>query len=125
MSTDERFGVPVRYVLYSHHHWDHASGGAVFADTAIYIAHERMAAALAAPLPSAAAPSLRPGKTSSTGPAPHDSRGMAFCEAAGADRSRHRAQHPRPFFRPTPARSDFSPTPPPTIAVFGFKCIAT
>ena len=49
---DERFGVPVRYVLYSHHHWDHASGGAVFGDTAIYIAHEGMAAALAAPLPS-------------------------------------------------------------------------
>ena len=49
---DERFGVPVRYVLYSHHHWDHASGGAVFGETATYIAHEGMAAALAAPLPS-------------------------------------------------------------------------
>ncbi len=49
---EERFGVPVRYVLYSHHHWDHASGGAVFADTAIYVAHEGMADALAAPLPS-------------------------------------------------------------------------
>lgn len=49
---DERFGVPVKYVLYSHHHWDHASGGAVFADTAIYIAHEGMAVALAALLPS-------------------------------------------------------------------------
>jgi len=53
---EERFGVPVRYVLYSHHHWDHASGGAVFADTAIFVAHEGMAAALAAPLPSNAAP---------------------------------------------------------------------
>jgi len=52
---DERFGVPVRYVLYSHHHWDHASGGAVFADTATYVAHEGMADALAAPLPSNAA----------------------------------------------------------------------
>ena len=49
---DERFGVSVRYVLYSHHHWDHASGGKIFADTAVYIAHEGMAAALAAPLPS-------------------------------------------------------------------------
>lgn len=49
---DERFDVPVRYVLYSHHHWDHASGGAAFADTAIFVAHEGMAAALAAPLPS-------------------------------------------------------------------------
>ena len=27
----ERFDVPVRYVLYSHHHWDHASGAAAFA----------------------------------------------------------------------------------------------
>lgn len=52
---DERFGLPVRYVLYSHHHWDHASGGAAFADTATYVAHEGMAAALAAPLPSNAA----------------------------------------------------------------------
>ena len=24
---DSRFGVPVRYVVYSHHHWDHATGG--------------------------------------------------------------------------------------------------
>ncbi|MFL2546095.1 MAG: MBL fold metallo-hydrolase [Candidatus Rariloculaceae bacterium] len=48
---DERFGVPVRYVLYSHHHWDHASGGAVFADTATFVSHEGMATALAAPLP--------------------------------------------------------------------------
>jgi len=37
---DSRFGVPVRYVLYTHHHWDHASGGAVFASTAELIGHE-------------------------------------------------------------------------------------
>jgi metal-dependent hydrolase (beta-lactamase superfamily II) len=55
----QRFGVPVRYVLYSHHHWDHASGGAVFADTATFVAHEDMAAALAAPLPSNATVSMR------------------------------------------------------------------
>ena len=41
---DERFDVPVRYVLYSHHHADHASGGAVFADTATFVAHENMPA---------------------------------------------------------------------------------
>lgn len=29
-----RFKVPVRYVIYSHYHWDHARGGSVFADTA-------------------------------------------------------------------------------------------
>ena len=37
---DERFGVPVRYVLYSHYHDDHASGGAVFEDTAEFIGHD-------------------------------------------------------------------------------------
>ena len=57
---DRRFDVPVRYVLYSHHHWDHASGGAVFADTAEFVGHEAMPAKLAlppasTPLPSAAA----------------------------------------------------------------------
>ena len=40
---DERFGVPVRYVVYSHSHFDHAAGGAAFADTAIFVAHENMA----------------------------------------------------------------------------------
>ena len=38
---DSRFGVPVRYVVYSHHHWDHASGGAVFNDTAQFVGHEK------------------------------------------------------------------------------------
>jgi glyoxylase-like metal-dependent hydrolase (beta-lactamase superfamily II) len=35
-------GKPVRYVIYSHSHWDHAEGGAVFADTATFIGHEAM-----------------------------------------------------------------------------------
>ena len=39
---DERFGVPVRYVVYSHYHWDHASGGDVFADTAQFVGHANM-----------------------------------------------------------------------------------
>lgn len=39
---DERFGLPVRYVIYSHAHNDHASGGEVFADTATFIGHENM-----------------------------------------------------------------------------------
>ncbi len=38
----ERFDTPVRYVLYSHYHADHASGGAVFQDTAELIGHENM-----------------------------------------------------------------------------------
>jgi glyoxylase-like metal-dependent hydrolase (beta-lactamase superfamily II) len=37
-----RFPVPVRYVVYSHSHFDHAAGGAVFADTATFVGHERM-----------------------------------------------------------------------------------
>jgi glyoxylase-like metal-dependent hydrolase (beta-lactamase superfamily II) len=35
-------GVPVRYVVYSHSHWDHVEGGAVFAETATFVGHERM-----------------------------------------------------------------------------------
>ncbi|MEN9705516.1 MAG: hypothetical protein RLZZ393_1395 [Pseudomonadota bacterium] len=33
-------GKPVKYVIESHSHWDHAEGGAVFRDTAIFIAQE-------------------------------------------------------------------------------------
>jgi glyoxylase-like metal-dependent hydrolase (beta-lactamase superfamily II) len=40
---DTRFpGLLVRYVVYSHSHFDHAAGGAVFADTATFVAHENM-----------------------------------------------------------------------------------
>ena len=46
---ESRFGVPVRYVLYSHHHGDHASGGAIFADTAQFVGHENMLNHLALP----------------------------------------------------------------------------
>ena len=28
-----RFTVPVKNVIYSHHHWDHGSGAAVYLDT--------------------------------------------------------------------------------------------
>ena len=38
----DRFpGVPVRYLVYSHSHADHISGGEVFADTATVVSHER------------------------------------------------------------------------------------
>src|SRR3974390_2157384 len=37
---NSRFHVPVRYVIYSHSHWDHASGGAVYADTARFLGQE-------------------------------------------------------------------------------------
>ena len=44
-----RFGVSVRYVVYSHYHWDHASGGDVFADTARFVGHANMLSYLAMP----------------------------------------------------------------------------
>ena len=44
-----RFPVPVKYVIYSHSHWDHASGGAVYADTARFIGHENMLKNIAMP----------------------------------------------------------------------------
>lgn len=36
---DRRFGVPVKYVIYSHDHADHTSGGEVFEDTATFVSH--------------------------------------------------------------------------------------
>jgi glyoxylase-like metal-dependent hydrolase (beta-lactamase superfamily II) len=44
-----RFKVPVKYVIYSHHHWDHGSGAAVYADTARIVGHEAMIPRLAMP----------------------------------------------------------------------------
>src|SRR5262249_27356428 len=44
-----RFNQPVKYVIYSHSHWDHASGGAVYADTARFIGHENMLKNVAMP----------------------------------------------------------------------------
>jgi glyoxylase-like metal-dependent hydrolase (beta-lactamase superfamily II) len=44
-----RFHTPVKYVIYSHHHWDHASGASVYADTATIIGHVNMAPHLAPP----------------------------------------------------------------------------
>lgn len=34
-----RFDKPVKYLIYSHDHADHSSGGQVFADTAVVVAH--------------------------------------------------------------------------------------
>ncbi len=41
-----RFGKPVTHMIYSHSHGDHASGGAVFADTATVIVQENAPAEL-------------------------------------------------------------------------------
>jgi glyoxylase-like metal-dependent hydrolase (beta-lactamase superfamily II) len=51
-----RFKVPVRYVLYTHRDWDHATGGVVWADTAEFVAHRNMLAALAPPAGNPALP---------------------------------------------------------------------
>jgi glyoxylase-like metal-dependent hydrolase (beta-lactamase superfamily II) len=53
---NERFNAEVKYVLYSHHHWDHASGGAVFEDTAQFVGHENMAHHLVLPAADTALP---------------------------------------------------------------------
>ena len=42
----ERFGQPIRYLILSHDHADHSSGGEVFADTATVIAHENTKATI-------------------------------------------------------------------------------
>ena len=42
----QRFKQPVRYVVYSHDHADHISGGEVFADTATVVAHENARATI-------------------------------------------------------------------------------
>jgi glyoxylase-like metal-dependent hydrolase (beta-lactamase superfamily II) len=44
-----RFKVPVRYVLYTHHDWDHASGGVVWADTAEFVGQVNMLSELEVP----------------------------------------------------------------------------
>ena len=39
----------MKYVIYSHHHWDHGSGASVYADTARIIGHEAMMKRLVMP----------------------------------------------------------------------------
>ncbi len=43
---ENRFGLPIKYLILSHDHADHAAGGEVFADTALVVAHERAKAAI-------------------------------------------------------------------------------
>ena len=42
----ERFGKPIKYLILSHDHSDHSSGGEVFADTATVIAHKKAKATI-------------------------------------------------------------------------------
>ncbi len=55
-----RFTQPVRYVVYSHSHYDHASGGEVFADTAHVRRAREHAAQHGRPLPAHAGRHVRP-----------------------------------------------------------------
>ena len=43
---DKRFARPIKYLVLSHDHADHSSGGEVFADTATVIAHDRAKATI-------------------------------------------------------------------------------
>jgi glyoxylase-like metal-dependent hydrolase (beta-lactamase superfamily II) len=64
----QRFKVPVRYVIYSHSHWDHASGAAVYADTARVIGHANLVKLLELPPPSTPLPQgLRAQDTNANG----------------------------------------------------------
>ena len=49
-------GLPVRYVIESHYHWDHVGGTRLFAETAEFVAHENMAKNLAGSLTAAPPP---------------------------------------------------------------------
>jgi glyoxylase-like metal-dependent hydrolase (beta-lactamase superfamily II) len=51
-----RFNVPVKYVIYSHYHWDHASGGDAYADTARFVGHENMLKGIKMPPPNTPLP---------------------------------------------------------------------
>lgn len=53
-----RFGKEVKYLVYSHDHADHSSGGEVFADTAIVVAHENAKATILGEKRPTAAPDL-------------------------------------------------------------------
>ncbi len=53
-----RFGKPVRYLIYSHDHADHSSGGEVFADTAVVVAHDNAKAVILGEKRPTAVPSL-------------------------------------------------------------------
>ena len=54
----ERFNQTARYVVYSHDHSDHISGGEVFADTAVFVAQERARDAIVGEKRQTPAPSI-------------------------------------------------------------------
>ena len=79
---DRRFGVPVKYVIYSHSHGDHASGAAVFADTARIIGHEALLGLLALP-PRVDAAAAEPARARRERQRPHRARRSASADRRG------------------------------------------
>lgn len=53
-----RFNRPVKYLIYSHDHADHISGGEVFSDSAVVVAHERAKARIVAEKRATAVPEV-------------------------------------------------------------------
>ena len=49
-------GKPVRYVVVTHYHWDHSSGGGMFEDTATFVGHENLRRNLRLPIAQAPPP---------------------------------------------------------------------
>ena len=107
-----RFKVPVRYVLYTHNHWDHASGGAIWADTAQFVGHANLRAALALP---AGNPPLPPADSKS------DANGdglISAAEATGGTKERFAAfdfNHDNLISGAELARGSLNDVYPPTI----------
>ena len=54
----QRFGKPIRYVIYSHDHADHISGGEVLTDTAQVVAHENARRTIVAEMRPTAVPQV-------------------------------------------------------------------
>lgn len=54
----KRFNQPIKYLVYSHDHQDHSSGGEVFADTATVVGHELTRAAMVGEKRPTAAPTV-------------------------------------------------------------------
>ncbi len=56
--VDKRFGVPIKYVVYSHHHQDHAAGGQVYGDDVIFVGHANVPKNLSGPHAGVRAPDI-------------------------------------------------------------------
>ena len=89
---ETRFGVPVKYVIYSHSHADHSSDAAVFKDTARIIGHEALLGLFALPPPSTGLPlNLRAQDGNGNGRIEHAEAQRRQTRRGDSDRHRSRA----------------------------------